>query len=614
MKRVSLYRRLYLYFLIVIVVSLTGVGVFSYTSSSKELEVLVRGQMEQIVSNAVHHTDLYLKTYDRSLVSLLQNRQVKEFADLPINREGYEFYRYRTLIREIGVDPLFIRSPDIAAVYMISFHGNALYYFNEIPGQSFSSDEIRRQLDYFRANTSGDGKLAILNNSILSDQKQQMLTLVRQFRGLTSPEPAGVLAIEIRSADLAALWKGIELGEDGYFFIMDAKGQIVYHPQAERVGSFVPDALKRRIAEAGADMFEAGEEGQARTYMVRQSSYSGWSLVASKPTEELRRPVSNIRTTTLAVGLFTLAFALALSIRFGQSITGPIQALKQGMRETEKGNWTTIPLPGRRDEIAELMLRYNVMVNRLSELVEQVYQVELKNQEIQLERQKAEFQSLQLQINPHFLYNTLETIVCYAVVRDSEEISEIVKALAYMLRYSVQTNLEEITVANELKHVLHYMVVLRHRTGRDFELDVAVKPEYLLNKMVRLTLQPLIENAFQHAFPDGIEDYHYIRIDAWELGDTFCVSVEDNGAGIAAGKLDELRRRLNANRLADGSAGETRERGGIGLMNVHRRIQMVFGERYGLRIESEPEKGTVVVMAMPASGVRPKAYENTTAG
>ncbi|WP_019536339.1 cache domain-containing sensor histidine kinase [Paenibacillus ginsengihumi] len=614
MKRVSLYRRLYLYFLIVIVVSLTGVGVFSYTSSSKELEVLVRGQMEQIVSNAVHHTDLYLKTYDRSLVSLLPNRQVKEFADLPINREGYEFYRYRTLIREIGVDPLFIRSPDIAAVYMISFHGNALYYFNEIPGQSFSSDEIRRQLDYFRANTSGDGKLAILNNSILSDQKQQMLTLVRQFRGLTSPEPAGVLAIEIRSADLAALWKGIELGEDGYFFIMDAKGQIVYHPQAERVGSFVPDALKRRIAEAGADMFEAGEEGQARTYMVRQSSYSGWSLVASKPTEELRRPVSNIRTTTLAVGLFTLAFALALSIRFGQSITGPIQALKQGMRETEKGNWTTIPLPGRRDEIAELMLRYNVMVNRLSELVEQVYQVELKNQEIQLERQKAEFQSLQLQINPHFLYNTLETIVCYAVVRDSEEISEIVKALAYMLRYSVQTNLEEITVANELKHVLHYMVVLRHRTGRDFELDVAVKPEYLLNKMVRLTLQPLIENAFQHAFPDGIEDYHYIRIDAWELGDTFCVSVEDNGAGIAAGKLDELRRRLNANRLADGSAGETRERGGIGLMNVHRRIQMVFGERYGLRIESEPEKGTVVVMAMPASGVRPKAYENTTAG
>lgn len=614
MKRVSLYRRLYLYFLIVIVVSLTGVGVFSYTSSSKELEVLVRGQMEQIVSNAVHHTDLYLKTYDRSLVSLLSNRQVKEFADLPINREGYEFYRYRTLIREIGVDPLFIRSPDIAAVYMISFHGNALYYFNEIPGQSFSSDEIRRQLDYFRANTSGDGKLAILNNSILSDQKQQMLTLVRQFRGLTSPEPAGVLAIEIRSADLAALWKGIELGEDGYFFIMDAKGQIVYHPQAERVGSFVPDALKRRIAEAGADMFEAGEEGQARTYMVRKSSYSGWSLVASKPTEELRRPVSNIRTTTLAVGLFTLAFALALSIRFGQSITGPIQALKQGMRETEKGNWTTIPLPDRRDEIAELMLRYNVMVNRLSELVEQVYQVELKNQEIQLERQKAEFQSLQLQINPHFLYNTLETIVCYAVVRDSEEISEIVKALAYMLRYSVQTNLEEITVANELKHVLHYMVVLRHRTGRDFELDVAVKPEDLLNKMVRLTLQPLIENAFQHAFPDGIEDYHYIRIDAWELGDTFCVSVEDNGAGIAAGKLDELRRRLNANRLADGSAGETGERGGIGLMNVHRRIQMVFGERYGLRIESEPEKGTVVVMAMPASGVRPKAYENTTAG
>jgi two-component system sensor histidine kinase YesM len=319
------------------------------------------------------------------------------------------------------------------------------------------------------------------------------------------------------------------------------------------------------------------------------------------PVAELRRPADTIRTTTIVVGCFTLLLAMWLAFRFGKTITDPIRLLKKAMRSTEKGNWATIPLPEHRDEIVELMSRYNLMVNRLAELIDKVYQAELRDQESRMERQKAELQSLQLQINPHFLYNTLETIVCYAVIRDSKEISEIVKALSYILRYSVQTNLEEITVANELKHVLYFLVVLQHRIGREFEVDVAVHPDYLLRNMVRLTLQPLVENAFQHAFPDGVEDYHYIRIDAGESEELFWVSVEDNGIGMNGAKLAELREKLGTNRLADQGVDSSRASGGIGIVNVHRRIQMVFGEQYGLEIVSEVDKGTKMVMRMPAS-------------
>jgi len=262
-----------------------------------------------------------------------------------------------------------------------------------------------------------------------------------------------------------------------------------------------------------------------------------------------------------------------------------------------------IPLPRHRDEIVELTQRYNTMVKRLSDMVDHVVQVELNNQEIRMERQKAEYQSLQLQINPHFMYNTLETIVCYAAVQDSDEITEIVKALAYMLRYSVQTNVEEITVVSELKHVMHYMIVMRHRIGREFELDVAVKPEYLLHAMVRLSLQPLVENAFQHAFPDGVEDYHFIRIDCGEADGRFWITVEDNGCGISERRLQELREKLNANRLADGGQDGDGNKSGIGIMNVHRRIQMVFGDEYGLRIESDEQRGTKMTLVMPATGL-----------
>ncbi|NOU88986.1 HAMP domain-containing protein [Paenibacillus sp. LMG 31460] len=601
MKIRGLTKKLFIYFLIVIILSLSSVGIFSYMTSSEELAEMVENQMNQIVGNAVHHTDLYLKDYERSIVSILTNRQVMEFIDLKANREEYDFYTYRKMILETSVDPLFIRNPKLASVYLLSDKLNAVYYYNGVNEQSFNVEDKRKQREYFLANTTPDGKLSILNHTIIEGQENQMLTLVRRIRGFTSPELSGLLAIEMRSADLSALWKGIDLGKYGYLFIMDEKGRYIYHPDGKKVGSDVPEEFVEKLQTAGISSFVDSSEGDQRMYLSRKSDYSGWQLVVSMPLHELRKPVANIRSTTLVVGLFTLVLAILLAYRFGRSITKPIQVLKSGMRETEKGNWATIPLPSHRDEIVELMVRYNVMVNRLSEAVDRVVQVELSNSEIRMERQKAEFQSLQLQINPHFMYNTLETIICYATIQDSEEISEIVKALAYMLRYSVQTNLEEITVANELKHVLYYLVVLRHRIGREFEIDVAIKPEYLLHVMVRLTLQPLVENVFQHAFPEGLEDYHFIRIDGGVEDGIFWISVEDNGSGISETKLTQLQEKLSTNRLADAEIDEAGKKGGIGVLNVHRRIQMVYGENYGLRIESMAEQGTKMIMVMPAS-------------
>ncbi|CAH1211539.1 hypothetical protein PAECIP111891_03709 [Paenibacillus allorhizoplanae] len=611
MKIRGLTKKIFVYFLIVIILSLSSVGFFSYMTSSGELAEMVENQMNQIVGNAVHHTDLYLKDYERSIVSLLTNRQVMEFIDLKADREEYDYYIARKTILELSVDPLFIRNPKLASVYLISDKLNAVYYYNGVGEQSFNAEDKRKQREYFLANTSADGKLSILNHTIIEGQENQMLTLVRRFRGFTSPELSGILAIEMRSADLSALWKGIDLGKYGYLFIIDNKGRYVYHPDGKKVGLDVPTEFVEKLEKAGTSSFVDTSEGDERMYVSRKSDYSDWQLVVSMPLRELRKPLTNIRSTTLIVGLFTLVLAILLAYRFGKSITKPIQVLKSGMRETEKGNWATIPLPPHKDEIVELMVRYNLMVKRLSEAVDRVVQVEISNSEIRMERQKAEYQSLQLQINPHFMYNTLETIVCYATIQESEEISEIVKALAYMLRYSVQTNLEEITVANELKHVLYYIVVLKHRIGRDFEIDVAIKPEYLLHVMVRLTLQPLVENVFQHAFPDGLEDYHFVRIDGGVVDGIFWISIEDNGSGMTEAKLTQLQAKLNANRLADTETDEAGKKGGIGVLNVHRRIQMVYGESYGLRIESVAEQGTKMIMVMPAS---PKQSDKPNVG
>jgi two-component system sensor histidine kinase YesM len=611
MKRKTLSGQIYTYFLIVIVLSLLSVGAVSYWQSSRALDDQVKQYMEQMVDSANYQTDSYLQAYELLSNAFSSNSDVRNFMEIRPD-DAYEYYLYSDKIKkfsESSVQSVVTLYKQLNMIYVVGKHGRSFIYENQ---NLLNLDPVlvQEQFDNLMK-IAGDGKIALLNMSIRPIDQGSVVTMARKVRGPSyGDENRGVVAIEIKLDELAKTWDRVSLGKKGFFFIVDDAGNYIYpRSMSERKPQ---DELSSLVLASGNQTFLHKYNGEERMFVSRKSGYSDWNLVASMPVEELRRPADTIRTTTIIVGLVTLAIALWLAYRFGRSIIAPIRGLKDSMRETEKGNWQYIDEIGRTDEIGGLIHSYNLMVTRLSDMIERVYEAELEQQknqlelgETKLERQRAEFQSLQLQINPHFLYNTLETINCYAIVQDSNEITEMVEAMAFMLRYSVQTNLEEITVANELNHVRNYMIVLQHRTGKEFEIDVAIPPGLLLEKMVRLTLQPLIENIFQHAFPDGVEPHHFIRIDARKEGGLFQVFIEDNGTGIKAGRLAELRTKLEENRLAEPEETGESQGGGIGLMNVHRRIQMVFGEAYGLSIDSEWGRGTRLTMTMPET-VRPR--------
>ncbi|MDQ0872380.1 two-component system sensor histidine kinase YesM [Paenibacillus sp. V4I3] len=611
MKRKTLSGQIYTYFLIVIVLSLLSVGAVSYWQSSRALDDQVKQYMEQMVDSANYQTDSYLQAYELLSNAFSSNSDVRNFMEIKPD-DAYEYYVYSDKIKkfsESSVQTVVTLYKQLNMIYVVGKHGRSFIYENQ---NLLNLDPVlvQEQFDNLMK-IAGDGKIALLNMSIRPVDQGSVVTMARKVRGPSyGDENRGVVAIEIKLDELAKTWDRVSLGKKGFFFIVDDAGNYIYpRSMSERKPQ---DELSSLVLASGNQTFLHKYNGEERMFVSRKSGYSDWNLVASMPVEELRRPANTIRTTTIIVGLVTLAIALWLAYRFGRSIIAPIRGLKDSMRETEKGNWQYIDEIGRTDEIGGLIHSYNLMVTRLSDMIERVYEAELEQQknqlelgETKLERQRAEFQSLQLQINPHFLYNTLETINCYAIVQDSGEITEMVEAMAFMLRYSVQTNLEEITVANELNHVRNYMIVLQHRTGKEFEIDVAIPPGLLLEKMVRLTLQPLIENIFQHAFPDGVEPHHFIRIDARKEGGLFQVSTLDNGTGIKPERLAELRTKLEENRLAEPEETGESQGGGIGLMNVHRRIQMVFGEAYGLSIDSEWGRGTCLTMTMPET-VRPR--------
>ncbi|MGO4499473.1 sensor histidine kinase [Paenibacillus sp. 2RAB27] len=614
MKRKSLSRQIYAYFLIVIVLSLVSVGAVSYVQSSRALDDQVKQYMEQMIDSANYQTDSYLQAYELLSNAFSSNSDVRAFMEIKPD-DGYEYYVYSEKIKEfarISVTSVITLYKQLNMSYVVGQHGRSVIYENQNL-LNFDPVLVREKFDYLMKSTPGDGKIALLNMSIRPVDEGSVVTMARKVRGPSYGDAnRGVVAIEIKLDELAKTWDRVSLGKEGFFFIVDDTGNYIYpRTMSERKSQ---DELASQVLTSGNQTFLSKYNGEERMFVSRKSGYSDWNLVASMPVQELRRPANTIRTTTIIVGLVTLAAALVLASRFGRSIIRPIRDLKDSMRETEKGNWQYIEDAGRTDEMGGLIHSYNLMVTRLSDMIERVYEAELEQQknalelgETKLERQRAEFQSLQLQINPHFLYNTLETINCYAIVQDSGEITEMVEAMAFMLRYSVQTNLEEITVANELNHVRNYMIILQHRTEREFEIDVAIPPSLLLEKMVRLTLQPLIENIFQHAFPEGVEERHTIRIDARKEGGLFQVFIEDNGTGMMPERLAELRRKLEENRLAEPEEATTgtKRGGGIGLMNVHRRIQMVFGEAYGLSVDSEWGRGTCITMTMPETA-RPR--------
>ncbi|MDF2644293.1 MAG: signal protein [Paenibacillus sp.] len=597
----SLARSIFAYIASVVLITVVSIGLFSYYISSNKLKEQSEQHLTEIVSNAVNHTDLYLKNYERAHLSLFTNSHVKKFLDDPPTGD-YEYYLFTDNLMDNVINPLFIKSPEIMTVYLADYNGHWVYYENPAlkpivdPVPAFTMEELDKEAE-------PQGNLTIISNSVFSESNNQFITLARKIHGEVFNEFKGILAIEIKADEFSTLWKGVNLGPNGFFAIVDNDGRIVYHPDKQQVGTSVNTELMAKIDGNQLKSFKDSSFGDERLVVSSKSAYTGWNLMVSIPTADINEPLSSIRYSSFWVGGITLLIALLLSYRFGRNITKPIQILKNGMRQTEKGNWVKIPQLQTKNELDELIHRYNLMVISLSELMDTLYRTELSKKDAELERQKAELQSLQLQINPHFLYNTLENIIVYAVIQQSSEITEIVDAIASMFRYSVQTHIEETAIVNELKHVLNYMTIMKHRVGREFELDVRIPPEYFLKKTARLTLQPLIENIFQHGFSDGIEEYHYIRLDAWVQDDDLVIVLEDNGVGITPERLSKLQSQLDANRLAEAKFHRGMEgSGGIGLMNVHRRIQLVFGEQYGLRIESELGRGTRIYIRFPDIG------------
>ena len=393
-----------------------------------------------------------------------------------------------------------------------------------------------------------------------------------------------VLLIEMAYQGLEEVLDEVTLGNGGYIYLMDSNGDIIWHPKFELIAS--GRVKENNLVAAGYDDGSREEvfNGTRQTVVTKTVGYTGWKLVGVIKGTGISLNMLKTRLFIVFVILLIIFIVILINSYISFRVTNPIRELEKSVKELEEGNLDADIYMGGSYEVQHLGKSVQDMKFRIKGLMQDI----VSEHE---EKRKSEFDSLQAQINPHFLYNTLDIIVWQIENEKQSEAVHTVTALARFFRLSLGKGKNIVTVKDEIDHVKNYLMIqhMRFKNKFDYEFDIA--EDVLELPSLKLMLQPLVENAIYHGmeFMDGDG---MIMVKAWREEDELYLSVADNGLGMTEDKVEMI--------LTGKSTSGNGRGSGIGVKNVNERIKLYFGEAYGLTIDSEPDEGTTVIIHLPA--------------
>nr|WP_139787373.1 sensor histidine kinase [Cohnella massiliensis] len=550
----------------------------------------VRRSAEDYTAELVRQVNANIRTYVdnmRTISSLaLNNRDVRSFvagADaLPEDERRATEERISDFFRSI-----LLSRNDIASIQIAGYDG------------SFVSDRRDAELNpyvsipeqsWYKLARAAEGGIVVSSSHIqpiYTNEYRWVVSLSRELRR-DDGTGVGILLVDLNFNVMNDMLSQIDLGQRGYVFIVSDDGNLVYHPQQQLVYSGLKTERIDDVLRRGGGSFETDEGSQSRIYTIQDSGF-GWKIVGVSYVSELVGNKRQMDLSLLAWGGFCLLVAIALSVLLSRGLSRPIKRLQERMREVERGNLDIYVPPDGQREIGLLARTFNMMVAQIKELMSQV----VREQEF---KRRSELNALQAQINPHFLYNTLDSIVWMAEAKKSEEVVLMASALARLFRSSISKDRELVPVRTEIEHIANYLTIQKMRYKNKIDYRIDVDSAILDCLTIKVLLQPLVENAIYH----GLKNKYgpgCIAISGERVADRIVFRIADDGVGMDEDMLVKLMR--PDARKADGR--------GIGVANVHERIRLHFGPEFGLVYESEPEEGTTVTVTIPA--VEPREEE-----
>lgn len=408
---------------------------------------------------------------------------------------------------------------------------------------------------------------------------QEVYSYSRELKDPWTLEQIGIINVEFDRKQISA-WLENRASMRGRLVALTPQGETIFDSEGEgsRSGS-----VHRMDLNHGDKRVQPDESSKAT---VLQVGNSGLSVAAMVPKSSIQLNTKHLKLSLAAITLLFIAASFAVTFSVIRKYSKKVQRIIRSMNRIGEGDLSTrIHMPGE-DELQQIAARFNDMGDRLEQYIDQMYTSELK-------QKQAELVALQSQINPHFLYNTLESIRMKAYVQGARETGQMIYSLSVLFKNMVKQS-TIVTLGEELEMCRVYLELLRIRYEGRLVTQIELEPEIRDCPMIKLLVQPVVENYFVHGFRSSEED-NRICVTARREQEYILITVTDNGTGISPSRLEEIRRTL------DGAAasGVDKVYASIGLMNVHERIVLNYGPGYGLTIASQEGRGTEVCLKIP---------------
>ncbi len=537
--------------------------------------------------SAVANTEMTVEsTIDRLNSSLLDLRQISDAANYNIVQEydisSQEFTRqfsmlYETNVDKIqslalyGYDGMLIESEPVATVKDNVKVADQKWYQNarsEIENIHFSTPHVQNLFD---DGTFRYHRVVSLSRSVdIND-------------GSTSG--SGVLLVDMKYSGLEDMLERINETSSGiYYYLCSRDGEIIYHPRWTEINRGLFKEKNNKAASYEDGIYEMKTDGQKENIVVGSVAYTGWKLIGVVPESVQETSINKFRYYIITTILILVMMLLQVNRFISRKISRPIRELDESVKAYEAGAMPDIYIGGSA-EIRHLGYSVQKSYEQIEALMKEIIQQ-------QTERRKSELDVLQSQINPHFLYNTLESITWMIEAQRNKEAVVMISELAKLLRVSLSRGKTIISIGDELQHSRSYMNIQRVRYKERFKVEFLIDEEIKNYCIVKLVIQPLLENSIYYGVGNMDEDDDgQILIRGEKKGEDIYISIEDNGMGMP----EDIR----SNILTDNSK-VPKHGSGVGVINVHSRISLMFGPEYGLEVYSELDEGTKVVIHIPA--------------
>ncbi|MBD2847537.1 sensor histidine kinase [Paenibacillus sp. IB182496] len=587
-SRQSFGNKLKIAFLSVIVLSILMTGGLSYTISAVTLEQNALKLTRDTVARSAQIVDEKLNKLMLIMMTFMISQPFYDMLRDVVASEDSRYYKHLNDLDNVFSQAR-IAEPLIHSIYVSTPIGE--FYpssMNRNRGIAFADTDLYARIEREKKNMWVGG-----HEDQLFSGGERVISLILQPI-FDTPVSGVYIVVNIREAGFRQLVQG-NSGDDAFSFLLNADGETVYPVQQPLVRKAVEDGNLPRMMrlEEGSQSFELSGE----TYLLNYArlNIADWTMTTIRSRADVLRDLVVVKWLIAGVAVAALLVTLLVSGAFARYLLKPLQGLMKVMKRVEQNDLTARFASGSGDELGQVGLRLNRMLEQIVVLIDEVT-------DAQTHKRTAEIKALSAQMDPHFLYNTLNTIYWKLKLKQIEPSQQMVLSLSRLFQLGLNNGREITTLARELEHVRQYLELQSSCYEGLFTYTIEVRePELTACSMPRILLQPLVENSILHGFRD-LKEGGRISIEIAEAGESrWAIVVRDNGNGMDEAQVRALVAAAGA-APGDSPASGLESGKGYAVSNLMRRLQLYYGDEADLQIDSAPERGTEIRIALPRKG------------